>query len=161
MTEGRESSGEQARALRASGLRVTAQRLAVLRALCRRPHADAETVIRIVRDELGSISPQAVYNVLATLAGVGMVRRIEPAGSAARYELRVGDNHHHVVCRGCGATADVDCVAGRRPCLSPAETHGYVLDEAEITFWGRCPTCQHAGPPSAEQEPRSNRGEVR
>ncbi len=155
-----ESTDEQARALRATGLRVTAQRLAVLRALQRRPHADAETVIGLVRDELGSISPQAVYNVLATLTGAGMVRRIEPAGSAARYELRVGDNHHHVVCRECGATADVDCAVGRRPCLTPAETHGFVLDEAEVTFWGLCPTCQNASPPPEEQE-TSNRGGIR
>ena len=129
-------------ALRATGLRVTGPRLGVLSALARRPHSDTDTVIRAVRDDLGSVSDQAVYNVLATLVEVGLVRRIEPAGSPPRYEVRVGDNHHHIVCRHCGATTDVDCAIGRRPCLTPAETGGYVLDEAEVTFWGLCPECQ-------------------
>jgi Fe2+ or Zn2+ uptake regulation protein len=131
-----------AEALRASGLRVTAPRLAVMVALEARPHSDTDTVIGLVRDDLGSVSPQAVYNVLAALVGVGLVRRIEPAGSVARYEVRVGDNHHHIVCRTCGSTTDVDCAVGRRPCLTPSETAGYLLDEAEVTFWGLCPDCQ-------------------
>jgi len=131
-----------AEALRASGLRVTAPRLGVMQALRARPHADTDTVIRIVREDLGAVSAQAVYNVLAALVGVGLVRRIEPAGSTARYEMRVGDNHHHIVCRACGATIDVDCAVGRRPCLTPSETAGYLLDEAEVTFWGLCPDCR-------------------
>ncbi len=133
---------EFAEALRASGLRVTAPRLGVMLALRARPHSDTDTVIRAVRQDLGSVSAQAVYNVLAALVKVGLVRRIEPAGSAALYEVRVGDNHHHIVCRSCGATADVDCALGKRPCLTPSETRGYVLDEAEVTFWGLCPDCQ-------------------
>ena len=129
-------------ALRSAGLRATAPRLAVLAALRRQPHADTDTVIRHARAELGTVSTQAVYNVLAALVEVGLVRRIEPAGSVALYELRVGDNHHHVVCRKCGAVDDVDCAVGRRPCLTPSEAHGYLLDEAEVTYWGICPACQ-------------------
>jgi len=128
--------------VRAGGLRVTASRVAVLLALWRCPHADTETVIREVRAELGAVSPQAVYNVLAAFVEAGLVRRIEPAGSVALFELRVADNHHHVVCRGCGAVQDVDCALGRRPCLTPSDAHGYVLDEAEVTYWGICPACQ-------------------
>src|SRR5579872_5316889 len=130
-------------ALRAAGLRVTAIRLAVMDALVRRPHADADTVIATVRERLGSVSPQAVYNVLAALTDAELARRVEPAGSPARYELRVGDNHHHVVCRRCGRAADVDCAVGEAPCLEPSHTHGFVLDEAEVTFWGLCPQCQN------------------
>jgi Fe2+ or Zn2+ uptake regulation protein len=138
-----EPSREQlAEWVRGVGLRVTASRLSVLSALSRMAHADTESVIQWVRDDLGSVSSQAVYNVLAAFVEVGLVRRIEPAGSVALYELRVGDNHHHVVCRSCGAVQDVDCVVRRRPCLTPSDTHGYVLDEAEVTFWGICPTCQ-------------------
>jgi Fur family ferric uptake transcriptional regulator len=128
-------------ALRSAGLRATAARLAVLAALYRQPHSDTDTVIRHVRVELGTVSNQAVYNVLAALAHAGLVRRIEPAGSVALYELRVGDNHHHIVCRRCGAVVDIDCAVGRRPCLRPSETHGYALDEAEVTYWGTCPRC--------------------
>jgi len=131
-----------AEALRASGLRVTAPRLGVMAALRSRPHSDTDTVIGLVREELGAVSAQAVYNVLGTLVEVGLVRRIEPAGSLALYEVRVGDNHHHIVCRRCRATTDVDCAVGRRPCLTPSETCGYALDEAEVTFWGLCPHCQ-------------------
>jgi len=130
--------------VRTAGLRVTATRLAVLRALARLPHADAERVIDDVRGQLGSVSPQTVYSVLTAFVRAGIVRRIEPAGSPALHELRVGDNHHHVVCRRCGATADIDCAVGARPCLTPSETRGYVLDEAEVTFWGICPACQGA-----------------
>ncbi|MGA2209984.1 MAG: Fur family transcriptional regulator [Acidimicrobiales bacterium] len=151
-----QSTDEQARALRAAGLRVTAPRLAVLRALLAQPHADTETVIGSARTELGSVSPQAIYNVLGALVQTGLVRRIEPAGSPALYELRVGDNHHHAVCRRCGTTADIDCAVRRRPCLTPSETHGYLLDEAEVTFWGLCPTCQHTAPPPADPATRSS-----
>lgn len=128
--------------LRTAGLRVTAPRVAVLEVLAEHPHADVEKVVAEVRARLGSVSVQAVYDVLRALGDAGMVRRIEPAGSPALYELRVGDNHHHVVCRGCGSTADVDCAVGAAPCLDPAQLHGYVLDEAEVTYWGYCPRCQ-------------------
>lgn len=140
--------------LRASGLRVTAPRLAVLRALGARPHADTDTVVSIVHEELGAVAVQTVYNVLSKLIEAGIVRRIEPAGSPALHELRVGDNHHHVVCRRCGATSDIDCAVGRRPCLAPSEAHGYLLDEAEVTFWGICPSCQ----PSTPSSPARGRG---
>lgn len=140
-----ERSGESfVTALRAAGLRVTAPRLSVLLALQRRPHADTDTLIRQVRAQLGAVSSQAVYNILAALVEAGLVRRIEPAGSVALYELRVGDNHHHVVCRKCGAGADVDCAVGDRPCLTPSETHGYLVYEAEVVYWGVCPGCQVA-----------------
>lgn len=128
--------------LREAGLRVTATRLAVMGALARNPHSETETVIVDVRSVLGSVSPQAVYNVLSALVEAGIARRIEPAGSVALYELRVADNHHHVVCRDCGTVQDVDCSVGYRPCLTPSQTHGFVLDEAEVTFWGLCPSCQ-------------------
>lgn len=128
--------------VRSAGLRVTASRVAVLLVLSRCPHADTDTVIRQVRDELGSVSPQAVYNALAIFVEAGLLRRIEPAGSVSLYELRVADNHHHVVCRKCAAVQDVDCAVGRRPCLTPSDTHGYLLDEAEVTYWGICPACQ-------------------
>jgi Fe2+ or Zn2+ uptake regulation protein len=139
-----EARGELAGRLRAAGLRATAARVSILAALAARPHAGTEAVIGDVRRELGTVSPQAVYHALGSLAAAGLVRRIEPAGSPALYERRVGDNHHHVVCRGCGAVADVDCAVGRRPCLTPSDAHGYVLDEAEVTFWGLCPDCQRA-----------------
>ncbi len=129
-------------ALRTCGLRATSPRLAVLGALGLRPHVDADTIAGLVRHNLGTIAPQTVYNVLGALVAAGLVRRIEPAGSSALYERRVGDNHHHIACRSCGAVADVDCAVGRRPCLTPADVHGYVLDEAEVTFWGICPNCQ-------------------
>jgi Fe2+ or Zn2+ uptake regulation protein len=130
--------------LREAGLRVTATRAAVLMTLAAQPHASADEVLVGVRQRIGSASTQAVYNVLGALVAAQLVRRIEPAGSPARYEVRVGDNHHHVVCRRCGATGDVDCVVGRRPCLTPSETHGYLVDEAEVTFWGLCPACAQA-----------------
>jgi Fe2+ or Zn2+ uptake regulation protein len=136
--------GDPSLALRAAGLRVTVARLAVLRVLAVVPHADTDTVIRRVQESVGTVSPQAVYNVLAALVRVGLARRIEPAGSVPLYELRVADNHHHVVCRRCGAVGDVDCAVGEAPCLSPSETRGYLLDEAEVTYWGICPACQSA-----------------
>jgi Fur family ferric uptake transcriptional regulator len=133
-------------ALRRAGLRVTVSRLAVLRALADgAPHASVEAIVGAVRDGLGDGSAQTVYNVLHTLADVGLVRRIEPAGQPGLYELRVGDNHHHIVCRVCGAVADVSCVVGEAPCLTAAETSGYEIDEAEVIFWGRCPGCIAAG----------------
>jgi len=130
--------------LRAAGLRVTAPRQAVLGVLGEYPHSTAEAVAVAVRRRLGSVSTQAVYDVLAACVDAGLVRRIEPAGSAARYETRTGDNHHHVVCRTCGATADVDCVVGEPPCLEPSTDGGFVIDEAEVVFWGTCPACRTA-----------------
>jgi Fur family ferric uptake transcriptional regulator len=127
--------------LRAAGLRVTQPRIAVLRAVDAHPHADTDTIVRAARTALGAVSVQAVYDVLRALAAAGLVRRIEPAGSPARYESRVGDNHHHVVCRLCGAIADVDCAVGERPCLDASDSHGFTIDEAEVTYWGTCPTC--------------------
>jgi Fur family ferric uptake transcriptional regulator len=132
---------DAAEALRAAGLRVTRPRLAVLDALERAPHADTDKVAEMARVSLGAVSIQAVYDVLRALTDAGLVRRIEPAGSPARYELRVGDNHHHVVCRSCGAIADVDCAVGHRPCLTASDAHGFVVDEAEVTYWGLCPAC--------------------
>ncbi|NKY29653.1 Fur family transcriptional regulator [Nocardia gamkensis] len=128
--------------LRAAGLRVTAPRIAVLDAVAARPHSDADTVAATVRDALGSVSTQAVYDVLRACVRAGILRRIEPAGSSARYETRIGDNHHHLVCRSCGAVADVDCAVGEAPCLDPSDAHGFVVDEAEVVFWGLCPTCR-------------------
>ena len=127
--------------LKAVGLRVTRPRLAVLSAVDDQPHADTESLIGAVRRELPAVSHQAVYDVLRVLTTAGLVRRIQPSGSVARYESRVGDNHHHVVCRSCGAIADVDCAVGQRPCLDASETHGFVIDEAEVIYWGVCPAC--------------------
>ena len=131
--------------LRDADLRVTRPRLAVLRAVRRHPHADTGSVLAAVRAEEPSVSHQAVYDVLGALTGSGLVRRIQPAGSVARYELRVGDNHHHVVCRSCGAVADVDCAVGARPCLDASDSRGFVIDEAEVTYWGTCPACTTTG----------------
>jgi Fur family ferric uptake transcriptional regulator len=116
--------------------------LAVLSALHAHPHADTDSIIGAVRADLGDVSRQAVYDVLRALTAAGLARRIEPAGSVARYEARVGDNHHHVVCRSCGAVADVDCAIGDTPCLTAANDAGYDIDEAEVIYWGRCPACQ-------------------
>ena len=134
------STGEDL--LRAHGLRVTRPRLAVLEVLTEGGHLEVEDIARKARTRLDSVSTQAVYDVLGALSRAGLARRIEPAGSPARFEARVGDNHHHIVCRGCGAIADVDCAVGERPCLSPGDAQGFVLDEAEVTFWGLCPDCQ-------------------
>jgi Fe2+ or Zn2+ uptake regulation protein len=134
------STGEDL--LRAHGLRVTRPRLAVLEVLTEGGHLEVEGIAQKARTRLDSVSTQAVYDVLGALSRAGLARRIEPAGSPARYESRVGDNHHHIVCRGCGAIADVDCAVGERPCLSPNDAQGFVLDEAEVTFWGLCPDCQ-------------------
>ncbi|HEX4280411.1 MAG TPA: Fur family transcriptional regulator [Solirubrobacteraceae bacterium] len=129
-------------ALRDAGLRVTSPRLAVLSELTEGTHLTADQVAAAVRGRLGTISTQAVYDVLGALTRAGLARRIEPAGSPARYETRVGDNHHHVVCRSCGAVTDVDCVVGEPPCVLPSDASGFVIDEAEVTFWGLCPDCQ-------------------
>ncbi|NMR20578.1 Fur family transcriptional regulator [Cellulomonas fimi] len=128
--------------LRANGLRVTAPRVAVLESLARAPHADADDVLTDVRRSLPTVSVQAVYDVLRALTVAGLVRRIEPAGHPARYERRVGDNHHHVVCRVCGALDDVDCSVGHAPCLTPSSTSGFAVETAEVTYWGLCPTCR-------------------
>ena len=127
--------------LRDRGLRVTAQRLAVFRTVSETPHVTADTVVEAVRGEIGWISVQAVYDALAALTDKGLLRRIQPAGSSARYEGRVGDNHHHLICRACGRMADVDCAVGDAPCLTAAEDSGYEIDEAEVIYWGRCPDC--------------------
>ncbi|SHJ35212.1 Fur family transcriptional regulator, ferric uptake regulator [Nocardiopsis flavescens] len=127
--------------LRESGLRVTSPRMAVLSAVHDNPHADTESLIDIVRGNLGAVSGQAVYDVLKALNGAGLIRRIQPQGSVARYETRVGDNHHHVVCRSCGAIADVDCAVGHAPCLTASSDHGFRVDEAEVVYWGLCPDC--------------------
>jgi len=127
--------------LRRHGVQVTAQRLAVLRAVSGRPHCTAEAVADAVRAEIGAISRQAVYDALEILAEKGLIRRIQPAGSPARFEDRVGDNHHHVICRKCGRTADVDCAVGHAPCLTAADNSGYQIDEAEVIYWGTCPAC--------------------
>jgi len=129
------------RRLRGASLRVTAPRLAVLAAVDAHPHADTDSVIGVVRTELPAVSHQAVYDVLRALTAAGLVRRIQPSGSVARYEARVGDNHHHVVCRSCGTIADVDCAVGEAPCLAASEDRGFVIDEAEVTYWGLCPAC--------------------
>lgn len=134
--------------LRSADLRVTRPRLAVLRAVRRLPHADTGSVLAAVRTEEPAVSHQAVYDVLGALTDSGLVRRIQPAGSVARYELRVGDNHHHVVCRSCGTVADVDCSVGHRPCLDASDDHGFVIDEAEVTYWGLCPACATAATPA-------------
>ncbi len=127
--------------LRGAELRVTRPRVSVLQAVYDHPHADTDQLIGAAREDLGEVSHQAVYDVLRTLTSVGLVRRIEPAGSVARYESRVADNHHHLVCRTCGAVADVDCAVGDTPCLTAADDHGFAIDEAEVIYWGLCPDC--------------------
>ncbi|HET8659587.1 MAG TPA: Fur family transcriptional regulator [Micromonosporaceae bacterium] len=128
--------------LRSRGLRVTRPRLAVLAVLAEGGHLEVDDIASRVRARLESVSTQAVYDVLGALSRAGLARRLEPAGSSARFEARAGDNHHHVVCRSCGEIADVDCTVGRAPCLDPAQAHGFEVDEAEVTFWGLCPGCQ-------------------
>jgi Fur family ferric uptake transcriptional regulator len=135
---------ELARMLRGATLRVTRPRVAVLGVVHEHPHADTNSIIGLVREDLGDVSHQTVYDVLRALTAAGLVRRIHPPGSVARYESRVGDNHHHLVCRSCGAIADVDCAVGSAPCLTVADPHGYVLDEAEVIYWGSCPGCSTA-----------------
>ena len=147
-------SPEPAAALRHVGLRVTASRLAVLTALAAGvPHSSVDAVVSAVRERLGDGSAQTVYNVLRTLTDVGLVRRIEPAGRPGLYELRVGDNHHHMVCRYCDAIADVACAVGETPCLSAADNSGYEIDEAEVIYWGRCPECVAAESVLSDEAP--------
>ena len=134
--------------LRSAALKVTRPRLAVLAAVHEHPHADTDTLIRAARDRAGDVSHQTVYDVLRALTSAGLLRRIQPAGSVARYEARVGDNHHHVVCRSCGTIADVDCAVGHAPCLTTSGDHGFVVDEAEVVYWGTCPDCATAPAPA-------------
>ena len=135
------TTSEFERLLRGVGLRVTRPRVAVLAAVHDHPHAETDSIIGVVRADLGEVSHQAVYDVLRALTAAGLVRRIQPMGSVARYEARVSDNHHHVVCRSCGAIADVDCAVGYTPCLTAVDDSGYEIGEAEVIYWGRCPEC--------------------
>ena len=135
---------DPAELLRQGGYRVTGQRLAVFRAVSTEPHVTADAVAEAVRAEMGAISVQAVYDALGVLVDVGLVRRIQPAGSPARFEARVSDNHHHVICRSCGRTDDVDCAVGEAPCLTASDDHGFSIDEAEVIYWGLCPDCSTA-----------------
>jgi Fur family ferric uptake transcriptional regulator len=130
--------------LRGAALRVTRPRVSVLTAVYEHPHADTDQIIGFAREDLGEVSHQAVYDVLRALTWAGLVRRIQPPGSVARYESRVGDNHHHVVCRSCGTIADVDCAVGTTPCLTASDDHGFAIDEAEVVYWGLCPDCSTA-----------------
>jgi Fur family ferric uptake transcriptional regulator len=138
--------------LRRHGVQVTAQRLAVLSAVSRRPHGTADDVARAVRESLGVISRQAVYDALAVLADKGLIRRIQPAGSPARFEDRTGDNHHHLICRSCGRMVDVECAVGAAPCLTPAADSGFEIDEAEVIYWGRCPECRDRTTPNDQND---------
>jgi Fur family transcriptional regulator, stress-responsive regulator len=131
--------------LRQASLHVTRPRMAVLAAVHEDPHADTFTIIARVREELGGVSQQAVYDVLNALTDAQLLRRIQPRGSVARYEARIGDNHHHVVCRSCGVIADIDCAVGEAPCLTASDDHGFVIDEAEVIYWGLCPECSGKG----------------
>ena len=135
------TSSEVEHLLRGADLRVTRPRMAVLTAVYDHPHADTDSIVGVVREDIGEVSTQAVYDVLRALTGAGLVRCIKPAGSVARYESRVADNHHHVVCRSCGAIADVDCAVGESPCLTASDDNGYSIDEAEVVYWGLCPSC--------------------
>lgn len=146
--------------LRERGIQVTAQRLAVLRAVAGEPHVAADRVVDVVRGEIGAISVQSVYDALAVLVAGGLLRRIQPAGSPARFEDRVGDNHHHLICRVCGRMVDVDCAAGPAPCLTPADDNGYEVEEAEVVYWGRCPECT-TGTGGSPHRDRSARQRVR
>ncbi len=137
-------TADPADVLRQQGFKVTAQRLAVLRAVSSTPHLTADDVYEAVSADIGTISQRAVYDAVGMLVDVGLLRRIQPAGSPARYEARVGDNHHHLICRTCGRTVDVDCAVGAVPCLTAADDAGYVIDEAEVIYWGRCPGCREA-----------------
>ncbi|WP_449267382.1 Fur family transcriptional regulator [Gryllotalpicola reticulitermitis] len=132
--------------LRDAGLRVTRPRLAVFGAVCRNPHSDTDTLISAARAELPEVSHQAVYDTLHALTQARLVRKIQPQGSLARYEARVGDNHHHAVCRSCGAVEDVDCAVGEAPCLAPSDSHGFQIETAEVVYWGLCPACAAAEP---------------
>ena len=134
--------------LRQHGVQVTAQRLAIMRAVSSHPHATADELADDVRSLIGSISRQAVYDSLGVLVDRNLIHRIQPAGSAARYEARVGDNHHHLICRACGTTFDIDCAVGAVPCLTADDDHGFEIDEAEVIYWGRCPACRNVAAPA-------------
>ncbi len=146
--------------LRQRGIQVTAQRLAVLRAVAGQPHITADGVAEAVKAEIGAISLQSVYDALGLLVTEGLIRRIQPAGSPARFEDRVGDNHHHLICRACGRMVDIDCAVGSAPCLTAADDRGYEIDEAEVVYWGRCPDCvaQAAASPRTDASGRARRG---
>ena len=144
-------SANTAELLRQHGIQVTAQRLAVFRAVSAEPHTTAEAVAEAVRNEIGAISLQSVYDALGVLVDSRLIRRIQPAGSPARFEDRVGDNHHHLICRVCGRVVDVDCAVGRAPCLKAKDNKGFAIDEAEVCYWGRCPDCQ------AKSQPRKRK----
>ena len=149
--------------LRQRGIQVTAQRLAVLRAVSSHPHVTADAVAEAVRAEIGAISLQSVYDALGVLVAEGLLRRIQPSGSPARFEDRVGDNHHHLICRNCGRVVDVDCAAGPAPCLTAADDRGYEIDEAEVAYWGRCPDCvaqSQAAPGTDPPKRKRKRGQV-
>lgn len=148
---------ELQRMLRDSGLRVTQPRLTVLATVHDTPHADTDAIIRGVRHRLGDVSNQAVYDVLRALTDVGLVRRVQPSRSVARYEARVGDNHHHAVCRSCGMIADVDCAVGDAPCLEAIDDQGFAIDEAEVIYWGLCPACAAATAPQHNQDQQQSR----
>jgi len=135
------ATAELEQLLREASLRVTRPRLAVLEAVHSHPHSDTDAILAASRERLGAVSHQAVYDVLRALTDAGLVRRIQPSGSVARYEARVGDNHHHLVCRSCGSIADVDCAVGDTPCLTASDDHGFTIDEAEVVYWGTCPDC--------------------
>ena len=141
MTYHRRLAADPTDVLRQRGIQITAQRLAVLRAVSRQPHITAEAVAQMVRSQIGTISLQSVYDALAVLVAEGLIRRIQPAGSPARFEDRVGDNHHHLICRVCGRVVDIDCAIGSAPCLEALDDKGYEIDEAEVAYWGRCPDC--------------------
>ena len=149
--------------LRQRGIQVTAQRLAVLRAVAGQPHITADRVSEIVRTEIGAISLQSVYDALGVLVAEGLIRRIQPAGSPARFEDRVGDNHHHLICRICGRLVDVDCAVGSAPCLTVVDDMGYQIDEAEVAYWGRCPDClaQDRAPSRSDPSTRRRRSQRR
>jgi Fur family transcriptional regulator, stress-responsive regulator len=148
-------SVESADLLRRHGLQVTAQRVAVLEAVSAVPHSTADDLVDVITGS-GAISRRAVYDVVAALADAGLLRRIEPAGSAARYETRVGDNHHHLICRSCGSVVDVDCAVGDRPCLTASDNAGFVIDEAEVVYWGQCTACQGSASLSITPPPSSH-----
>jgi Fur family transcriptional regulator, stress-responsive regulator len=148
---------DPAEALRRRGIQVTAQRLAVMRAVSGQPHVTADGVAEMVRSEIGAISLQSVYDALGVLVAEGLIRRIQPAGSPARFEDRVGDNHHHLICRVCGRLVDVDCAAGAAPCLTAVDEQGYEIDEAEVAYWGRCPECVAQDRPTPRSDPPARR----
>jgi Fur family ferric uptake transcriptional regulator len=154
-TRGVPPAAEVERMLRAAGMRVTRPRTSVLSAVHEHPHADTDSILSAVRRTSGAVSHQAVYDVLRALTAAGLVRRLQPHGSVARYEARVGDNHHHVVCRSCGSIADVDCAVGTAPCLTAADDAGYAIDEAEVIYWGTCPRCTDPSAPGLPGTARS------